>query len=379
MHILMLCAAAPTPERPRTHGLLTALARRGHVVDLIFFDRAGTAFDSLSDRCRTITPVRRYGLAHSVIAALARCPFDLVHVEGSLVRAVGAPLPLPSVIDMSPYLVAHYEHAKGAYGAALQAVRVLQALRVCSYGHRPQADPSRLIVAGAEHAWAYGAQGEPAHQSAQVPTPIDLERFTPQLRLRDQATLLLDLRDFNHLERMAALSEARAIMTRLWAVRPEVMLHVLGTPPLGATRALASEPRIRLFGAVRDARPYLAAATLALVPLLPGGSAPYAPLEALAMALPLLGPPALARHLAAMPGHELATAPDRTQMVQTALDLLDDAPYRGRLGRAGRRLVELYHSYEATTLALEDVYAAATGSAIAEWRLAGGLERARGV
>jgi glycosyltransferase involved in cell wall biosynthesis len=379
MHILMLCAAAPTPERPRTHGLLTALAQRGHAVDLIFIDRAGTAFDTLSERCRTITPVRRYGLAHSVLGALARRPFDLVHLEGSLVGAVGTPLPLPSVIDMNPSRVAYHEHARGVSGVALQAMRVLQALRVRYAGRGALADTTRLIMAGAEHAWPYGVQDETAHQSDQVPTPVDLERFTPQLRLRDQATMLLDLRDFNHLERMAALSEARAMMTRLWAVRPELMLHVLGAPPLGATRALAREPRIHLLGAVRDARPYLAAATLAVAPLLPGGAAPYAPLEALAMGLPLLGPPALARHLAAMPGHELATAADRTQMVQTALDLLDDAPYRGRLGRAGRRLVELHHSYEATTLALEDVYAAATGSAIAEWRLAVGLERACGV
>jgi glycosyltransferase involved in cell wall biosynthesis len=379
MHILMICAAAPTPERPRAHGLLSALARRGHAVDLIFVDRAGTAFDTLSDRCRTITPVRRYGLAHSVIGALARHPFDLVQLEGALVGAVGAPLPLPIVVDITPRLLAHHGHANRLYGAAQQAVGLLQALRVRSSGRGALDAATRLIVPGAEDARIYGAPDETMPPIDQVPTPIDLERFTPQLRLRDPATLLLDLRDYSYLERMAAFAEVRAIVRRLWAVRPELLLHVLGTLPLGVRRAVACEPRIRLFGVVRDARPYMAAATLALAPLLPSQAAPYAPLEALAMALPLLGSPELARHLDVMPGQELAVAPDRTRMVQATLDLLDDAAYRRRLGQAGRRLVELRHSYEATTFALEDVYAAATGSAIAEWQLTAGLEREYGL
>jgi glycosyltransferase involved in cell wall biosynthesis len=379
MHILMICVAAPTPERPRAHGLLTALARCGHTVSLIFVDRAGTAFDELSDRCQTITPVRRrYGLARAVTEELARRPFDLVHLEGPLARAAGAPLPLPTVIDVTACLAARRERATRGAGTTARVAHVLRTLWARRYKLEDLAGEARLIVAATKDVWAYDALGYAARRPELVPTPLDLGRFAPQLRRCDQATLLLDLRDLGRFERMAALGAAHAIMTQAWRQRPELALNVLGAPPPGAGRQLADEPRIRLLGSPRDARPHLAAASLALVPVLPGGAAPYAPLEAMATGLPVLGLPALADELEALPGRDLATAPGPAAMAHEVLALLDDAPYRGRLGRGGRRLVELHHSYEVATAALEQVYAAATGLTIADWRLAVGLERALG-
>ncbi|RRR78122.1 MAG: glycosyltransferase [Candidatus Viridilinea halotolerans] len=375
MHMLIICAAAPTTDRPRTHGLLTALTRNGHDVSVIFVDGAGTAFDELSDRCRALLPVaRRAGLAERVIEVLARRRFDLVHIEGEVADAVDLPLPLPTVIDTTACQPLRRERMVRRAGWLLRGAHVLQAWRARQRAGAEWPAAARLIVASSEEDWGSAALGHPTHQPEVVPTPVDVERLVPTLQLRERARLLLDLRDFTPLERMVVLMETHAILAHIWQQRPEVRLQVLGPPPPGALRALATEPRISFVGAVRDARPYLAVATLALVPALPGRNGLYTPLEAMAMSLPLLGIPALARELEALAGHELLVASDAEELAQAALTLLDDPRYCGRLGRAARHLVERRHNYAAVNTALENVYARAMGCALAEWRLAVGFE-----
>lgn len=370
MHILMLCAAAPTTDRPRTHGLLTAMARSGHTVSVIFIDGAGTAFDALSDRCHTLIPVaRRAGLARRVIDELARYKFDLVHLEGEVLKDAGLPLPLPTVVDLTTCLPQGQERNARAAGFVARTAHVVQKWYTGRSALTGLSEEQRLIVASNEALWAYETLGHATRRPEVVATPVDIERFGPLFQLRDRAKLLLDLRDFTPLERMSVLVAAHRVMAGVWQVRPDVHMQVLGPPPAGALRVFAKESRIHFTGAIRDARPYLATATLALVPALPGRNPLYAPLEALALGLPLLAIPALARELEAIAGHELLVAADAAQMAQTALTLLDDPSYCGHIGRAARRLVERRHSYHAAGIALENVYASASGCALAEWRL----------
>lgn len=379
MDVLFICGEAPTAAHHRTNGLIAALARRGHSVSLIFADEAGTAFDGLDEHCRSVLPVRRRQLADAAAGAIREGAYDLIQVDRAADALFHAPPALPAVIDAVVCAGLRAERAARGVGPLARAARSAR----LPYLRRDEAAMltryRRVIVACEEDAAALralvDADGEGQGGVHVVPSPIDLERFAPPLRLRDPATLLLDLRELGRAEAVAALGAVAAALPTIWEQRAEVRLAVIGHVPLGAAGRLAGDPRVVFSGTVHDPRGHLTAATIVLAPAEPATTAPHAALEALATATPLIACAALARDLGAAPEEELLVAETPAGMARAALALLDDAPFRGRLGRAGRRLAARRHSWEQAVAALEDVYGAATGSAIADWRLEVGLGR----
>jgi glycosyltransferase involved in cell wall biosynthesis len=378
MNVLMICASAPTREQPRAHGFLATLARLGHAVTLVFVDRAGTVFDDLAEHCVRIRPVRRRGgLEMAVNAALAAAPFDLAHLDGPAAHLVPGPLPLPTVIDAASYGGMRRERAESEGGLLVRAARVARAggARRCHAAIR--AHGARVLVASPDDAWAFRTLDIPAEGVDVVPSLVDLERFAPPTGLREQATVALDLRGLVRTEAVAALGLAQATMALVWAQRSEARLTVIGRPPFGAAGRLAGDGRVTFTGLASSPEGHLARATLVLAPLVPGGGQAHATREAMATGAPVVGTSGLAHELGATPGQELAVALTPATAAQAILELFDDPPYRGRIGRAGRRLVELAHGPRIVGAAIETVYAAAVGSSIAAWRLEVGLDEAR--
>lgn len=374
MRILLICASAPTRERPRAHGLLAAMARAGHVVTLVFVDRAGTTFDDLSEHCERIVPVRRRAnLVAAVRAELDAAPYDLAQVDGPAVRLVGRPLPIPTVIDVGPCAAMRRERAARAGGLLLRAARAAQAARARRCQAAAIALGARLLIATQEDAWAWRTLAPASGEVTVVPSPVDLGRFASPLALRDQGTILLDLRDLDRAEAVAAMRHAYATMTIVWAQQAEVRLTVLGRAPFGGAGRLAGDARVDFTGPVGDPSGDLARATMVLAPVVPGGAPAHAPLEAMATGAAVVTTPTLASDLGAAPGSEVVIASGAAGWAAAILGLLNDPPYRGRVGRAGRRLVELRHGPRPVVAALESVFAAAAGSAIAAWRLEVGL------
>lgn len=378
MDTLYICATAPTRERSRAHGLLTTLARAGHTVTLVFIDRAGTTFDGLSDHCARIVAVRGGAqLAAAVRAELAARPYDLAHVEGPAARFLGGPLPIPTVVDAGSCGAMRRERSARKGGLLVRVGRAAQAARARRCQRAAAALGAWLIVPTSEDAWAWRALSPEPAEITVVPSPVDLERFASPLALRDQAAVLLDLRGLDRAEAVAAMRLARATMDLVWAQRAEVRLTVLGRAPFGAAGRLVGQKRVDFAGAASDPSGHLARATVVLAPVLPGGAATHAPLEAMATGAAVVTLPGLAAEIGAAPGHEIIVASEPTTWAEAILGLLDDAPYRGRVGRAGRRLVELRHGPRPVVAALESVYAAAVGSSMAAWRLEVGLETVR--
>lgn len=374
MHILMICASAPTRERPRASGFIAALARNGHTVTLVFVDKAGTVFDNLTDCCERIVPVRgRRRLAKAVAAEIEAAAFDLVHIDGPAARLVAGPLALPTVLDAASCGVMRRERAVragGLLGRIAHSVQVVQARRCHAVA---RASKARLLVATPADAWSLRTLGADAASLHVVPSAVDLARFTPPTTLREQATVALDVRGLERAEVMAALDYAKATMRQVWAQRAEARLTVIGHVPFGGVSGLAGDSRVTFAGATSDPRGHLARATLVLAPVVPSGAPTHAPLEAMATGAPVVGVTALAAELEAAPGHELVVAAEASGWAASILGLLDDPPYRGKVGRAGRRLVERRHDPQLVITALEQVYAAAVGVPLAEWRLAVGL------
>jgi glycosyltransferase involved in cell wall biosynthesis len=198
-----------------------------------------------------------------------------------------------------------------------------------------------------------------------LPNGVDLEYFKPMSVPRDPATLVFVGRMSYHANISAIAFLAQAVLPRVWRVRPDVRLNVVGEDPAPELRRLAaaSGGRIAVSGTVADVRPYVAQATIAVCPVTYAVGIQNKVLEAMAMATATICTPAAARALTARDGQEIFVAADADAFATRILALLDDAAQRERLGRAARTHVERFHDWSAGGERLEAIYREEIGRA----------------
>jgi glycosyltransferase involved in cell wall biosynthesis len=151
------------------------------------------------------------------------------------------------------------------------------------------------------------------------------------------------------------------IMPRVWARRADVRLQVVGQgDPADVLRAAAGDPRVAVAVAPPDVAPFYRAATLVVAPVRIGGGTRIKVLEALGRGRALVSTRFAAESVEAADGEELVYADDADAFAAACLALLDDAPRRARLGRAGRALVARSWTWDAIAPALHRVLDVAT-------------------
>ena len=92
-------------------------------------------------------------------------------------------------------------------------------------------------------------------------------------------------------------------------------------------------------------RPYVAAATLCVVPLRVGGGTRLKIFEALAMGKAVVSTTVGAEGLPLVPGRHFVQADEPAEFANAVVALLRDPARRKALGSAGRRLVEERYSW----------------------------------
>jgi glycosyltransferase involved in cell wall biosynthesis len=154
------------------------------------------------------------------------------------------------------------------------------------------------------------------------------------------------------------------VLPRIWAQDPEVQFQIVGKDPPEAVRQLATDGRIQVTGTVDDLRPYLAQATMAVCPALYAVGIQNKVLEAMAMGTPVVSTTAGCAGLAAEERPEVLTAEDEEEMAAAVLQVLSDSTLASHLSTAGRRYVEVHHSWEAGARRLVEVYERADSTAV---------------
>jgi len=148
----------------------------------------------------------------------------------------------------------------------------------------------------------------------------------------------------------------RYVFPRIRCARPDVVLQIVGGHPTGAVRRLASPGSIEVTGFVPDVRPYLAAASVVVVPLRIGGGTRLKILEALAMGKAVISTALGAEGLEAVGGRDLLIANPPAEFADQVVAVLSDADLRARLGAAGRRLTVDTYDWSRIVRKLEGVY-----------------------
>ena len=106
-------------------------------------------------------------------------------------------------------------------------------------------------------------------------------------------------------------------------------------------------------GFVEDVRPFMAAASVYVVPLRLGVGIRGKILEAWGMAMPVVATSVACAGLRYRHGENILIADDPTDFAAAVIALLEDPALRDLLGRAGRRVAEEHYSWEAAARRLD--------------------------
>jgi sugar transferase (PEP-CTERM/EpsH1 system associated) len=175
---------------------------------------------------------------------------------------------------------------------------------------------------------------------------VDLERFRPQSveKLPGELVFTGVMDYYPNVEGIVWF--CRDVLPLIRREVPRTTLTICGARPNARVRALARIPGVSVTGLVTDVRPYLAKATVAVVPVRITRGIQNKLLEAMAAGLPAVACSAAARGVEAIPGTDLFVADDPGDFAHATVRLLSDADLRRRTGEAARTCMEANYRWE---------------------------------
>ncbi len=154
----------------------------------------------------------------------------------------------------------------------------------------------------------------------------------------------------------AALWFVEAILPLVRTAWPEAQFVVVGQKPPERLQRLNGQNGIVVTGAVEDVRPYIARASVYLVPLRMGGGTRFKLLEAMALARPIVSTTVGAEGYNVTSGRELLLADSPADFAAAILDLLSNPAHAAGLGESGRAFVQAGYDWRVIIPRLEAVY-----------------------
>lgn len=384
MRILFITPHVPSPLRDRPRQFLRHLTARGHEVTLVVLTRPGERRDALSEVgrwCRdvVVVPVSRLGAVASCLLSLPRSlplnvaffasaearraltrldawRFDLVHLE-HLRTAQYAPLfdALPRLYDSVDCMTLLWSRALSDGPGRGRALAAWELWRTRRYESRALSWMDGAVATTETDAAALRGLA-PVLPVRAVANGVDSDYFWPGPELSDGRTLVFLGNMGYHANVASVIDFVRRVMPLVWERHPRSRLLVVGADPPAQVRGLERDARISVTGYVKDVRPYLSRATVAVSPVLYGAGIQTKVLEFMAAGLPVVASPQACSGLEARPGEHLLSAAEPTQWMEAVCSLLNSDRLRRRLGAAGREYVVRHHSWQESVSRLEEAY-----------------------
>jgi glycosyltransferase involved in cell wall biosynthesis len=384
MQILFVATQTSGTVGEQLRALILALLRRGHTVTLVCPSSVAAQRDVDELASMSVHVVTAPLTAGSKLAALRVAirramrdvHFDAVHFADlaatDLAFTVGA---IPAVLDLK-FSRSYYRtqqvarqpwHARAGAALQLRRWRDIEA----SLGKQFE----RVVVFSQREAWALRmlaeARAQPMHVQV-IPPGVTVP--PPSLPVpRADATLLFGGEPHDPGDRAALQLLVDHVMPLVWREHAEVQLLVSSDTPW--PKREATDRRVQWLSALHDRVSARRVATLALAPHQLSTSLPNALLDAMIAGVPVLASSAAVAHLDVRDGLHVVLAQSVAHLARSILALLDDPRWRGQIARAGREYAARYHSWELIAADFEQLYAAAAGASIADWRLELGVHR----
>lgn len=327
------------------------------------------------------------GLLAKLLDLQSQAPFDVVHVEhlrGSryglelgkrLAGTPGRPAIVWDSVDCISHLFAQAaamsRSTKGRLMTRLELPRTqrYEAKLLRSFDQTivtSAVDKAALLALAERYAPAAPGARPNAETVNVVPNGVDLQLFAyGPADGRHSNRIVFSGKMSYHANITAALHLVNDIMPRVWAQRPDAEVWIVGKDPspelcsLGEASAGRTERRVVVTGEVPVMKEYIQSAAVAVAPLLYGAGIQNKVLEAMACGAPVVASPQASQSLEAVPGEDFLLASGPDAFAAAILALLQSPAQREQLGCAGRRFVEIHHSWDSAVEQLLSIYAAA--------------------
>jgi polysaccharide biosynthesis protein PslH len=186
---------------------------------------------------------------------------------------------------------------------------------------------------------------------------VDLIYFCPDPTIqRERDSVVVSGKLSYHANINMVLFLVNQIMPHVWRQKPETKLVIVGKDPPREILALGEKAEITVTGTVKDMRPYLQQAAIAVSPITYGAGIQNKVLEAMACGTPVISTSQAVSALAVVPGSDVLVEDDPGAFANAIVQLLDDVRQQDSLSSAGRRFVEKHHDWNVISSQLEVIY-----------------------
>jgi sugar transferase (PEP-CTERM/EpsH1 system associated) len=347
---------------------LNAVARYCHRAEGIPFPRWRPVWNLLLALPQPSLPLQAAytsspAMMRRVRQTLRRNAFDIVHIEHlrstTFARAING---VPTVWDSVDCISLLFERTlRGGPTLGSRLMARADLARTRRYESRQVGQYAVTLVTSPEdRAALQNLAQQRGHHTANdivvLPNGVDLAYFAPQELPRQPDRVIFTGKMSYHANVAAAVHLGQEIMPRIWQVRPDVRLQIVGKDPVPAVRALADDKRIMVTGYVPDMRPFLASAAVATTPIRYGVGIQNKVLEAMAMRTPVVTAPQARTALLAREEEHFLIGESADDFAIQVIRLLNDRELAAQIGAAGRQYVEEHHDWNHLAARLEQVY-----------------------
>jgi sugar transferase (PEP-CTERM/EpsH1 system associated) len=401
MRILFLTPQIPYPPHKgttlRNYNLIAGLAPR-HEIDLLSFadsPRTSSPLDQLCRRIATASLPRRpnwrraldtvlspwpdmglrlwsSGFQQQLAAWLREGAYDVLQVEGlELARYTLTLARLTDKDGRRPLTVFDDHNAEYLLQKRIAKAEIttrgwnagavyssIQWRKLRSFERRVCRQSDRVACVSEADALAI-QQLDPALKAHVIPNGVDTdfyqrEKVTP-LDLPLHSLVFTGTMDFRP-NVDAMLWFAQEVLPLIKPHVPDVRVYIVGQRPHARLDALRADPAMTITDAVDDTRPYIAAASVYIIPLRMGGGTRLKLLEALSLQTPVVSTTLGAEGFAVTSDEQLLVADDAAVFARSIVELIADRARAQSLGAAGRSFAVQYYDWRRIVPKFEEVY-----------------------
>ncbi|MFQ6041174.1 MAG: glycosyltransferase family 4 protein [Candidatus Poribacteria bacterium] len=189
-----------------------------------------------------------------------------------------------------------------------------------------------------------------------IPNGVDVESYQPDHSLTEASTIVYTGSMDWLPNEDAALYFHERIFPLIEAQIPDVKFYIVGQNPTERVKQLSQRDKVIVTGMVDDVKPYIAKASVYVVPLRIGGGTRLKILEALAMEKAVVSTTIGCEGLQLTPGRDIFIADEPEKFARLVIQLTKDEKFRRRLGKSGRRQVEEKYDWRSIGKQLNELY-----------------------